>query len=65
MGDTLSRKWEKLLCKIFNVELNEDLRTSSSGDIYLIPRPLKERYFKIAEESGMIELEDYLFKKIK
>ena len=59
MEDTLNRKWEKFLCRTFNIPLsNEDLRVSSEGDIYLIPRPLKERYFKIAQESGMIELEN-------
>ena len=63
MADTLNRKWEKFLCRTFNMPLlNEDLRVSSEGDIYLISRPLKERYFKIAEESGMKGLEDYLFK---
>ena len=65
MADTLGRKWENFLCKIFNIpEFYEDLRVSSSGDIYLISRPLKERYFKIAEESGMKELEDCIFKNI-
>ena len=39
------------------------IRVTQEGDIYLEPKPLKERYFKIAEESGMTELEDYLFKK--
>lgn len=53
----------KFLCKIFNIPLpHEDFRVSSEGDMYIISRPLKERYLKIAEESGMMELEDYLFK---